>query len=110
VGLKKEHLKMDFDFSRILEGGNPWIYLAAGIVILLLARNNKDGQLSNILMSILQQLLNTPAPIDLKNRKGDRAQALLELSDHCRRCGDSMQADQLIGSMSAVVKEPAGKA
>lgn len=97
---------MNFDISAILDSGNPWLYLAAAIVILLLARNNKDGQLSNILVNILQQLLNTPAPVDLKNRKADRAQALLELSEHCRRCGDSMQADQLIGSMAAVVKDP----
>ena len=97
---------MDFDLSRILASGNPWLYLAAAIVILLLARNNKDGQLSNILVSILQQLLNTPAPVDLKNKRADRAQALVELSEHCRNCGDYMIADQLIGSMGAVVKEP----
>ena len=97
---------MDFDLSRILDSGNPWLYLAAAIVMLLLARNNKDGQLSNILVSILQQLLNTPAPVDLKNKRADRAQALVELSEHCRNCGDNMIADQLIGSMGAGVKEP----
>ena len=97
---------MDFNIARILDSANPWLYLAAAIVILLLARNNKDGQLSNILVNILQQLLNTPAPIDLKNRKADRAKALIDLSDHCRRCGDTLQADQLIGSMAAVVKDP----
>ena len=97
---------MDFDLSRILDSGNPWLYLAAAIVILLLARNNKDGQLSNILVNILQQLLNPPAPVALINKRADRAQALVELSEHCRNCGDNMIADQLIGSMGAVVKEP----
>ena len=97
---------MDFDLSRILDSCNPWLYLAAAIVILLLAMNNKDGQLSNILVSILQQLLNTPAPVDLKNKRADRAQALVELSEPCRNCGVNMIADQLIGSMGAVVKEP----
>ena len=96
---------MDFELSRILEGGNPWLYLAAAIVILLLARNNKDGQLSNILVSILQQLLNTLAPVDVKKSKSDRAQVLVELAEHCRACGDKMIADQLIGSMAAVVKD-----
>ena len=43
---------MDFDIAQLLDGG-PWLYIAAGIIILLLARNNKDGQLSNILMSCL---------------------------------------------------------
>ena len=96
---------MDLDFSQLLDGNNPWLYMAAGIVILLLARNNKDGQLSNILVSILQQLLNTPAPVDVKKSKSDRAQVLVELAEHCRACGDKMIADQLIGSMAAVVKD-----
>ena len=96
---------MDIDFSQLLDGSNPWLYMAAGIVILLLARNNKDGQLSNILVTILQQLLNTPAPVDVKRSRSDRAQVLVDLSDHCRACGNEMIADQLIGSMAAVVKD-----
>mgnify|MGYP000211318454 FL=1 len=99
---------MNLDLSNLLQAGNPWIYLAAGVVLLILARNNKDGQLSNLLVALLQQLLNTPVAVDVKNRKSDRAQMLLELSDHCRRCGDDMVADQLIGSMAAVVKDPEG--
>ncbi len=95
---------MDFDITQILNGG-PWLYIAAGIIILLLARNNKDGQLSNILMNILQQLLNTPAPVDIENLKADRAQALVGLSEHCRKCGDDVQADQLLGALPAVVKD-----
>jgi len=97
---------MDFDLAQLLDGNNPWLYLAAAIIILLLARNNKDGQLSNILVSILQQLLNAPAPVDIKTSKADRAQVLVELAEHCRSCGDNMMADQLIGSMAAIVKEP----
>ena len=99
---------MNLDLSNLLQAGNPWVYLAAGVVLLILARNNKDGQLSNLLVALLQQLLNTPVSVDVKNRKSDRAQMLLELSDHCRRCGDDMVADQLIGSMAAVVKDPKG--
>ncbi len=99
---------MDFDIAQLLDGG-PWLYIAAGIIILLLARNNKDGQLSNILMSILQQLLNTPAPVDIENLKSDRAKALVGLSEHCRKCGDDLQADQLLGALPAVIKEPPKK-
>ena len=98
---------MDFDFSQLLSG--PWLYLAAGIVILLLARNNKDGNLSNILIDILQQLLNTPKPIDIKNQKSHRAEALVGLSEHCRKCGNDMIADQLLGSLPAVIKEAVDK-
>ncbi len=93
---------MELDIAKLLEGG-PAIWIAAGVIVFLLARNNKDGGFSNLLVELLQALLNAPAPEDL-SKSDQRVNAVVKLSNHLRDQDDQKNADGLLSFLPALTR------
>ena len=94
---------MNIDLSKILEGG-PWMWIAASVVLLLMARNNKDVGISNLIVQLLQQLLNAPGPDELEQDE-HRVSAIVKLSNHLREADDEKNADGLLSFLPALTRK-----
>jgi len=89
--------------SSILNSG-PVVWVVVGLIVLLLMRSNKDVGISNLLVQLLQQLLNT-VPDNEMERSEQRAAALLKMSDHLREQEDEEKADGLLGFLPALIRK-----
>ena len=94
---------MQLDLTQLLDGG-PVIWIAAGVILCLMARNNKDGGFSNLLVELLQALLNAPAPDDL-SKSDQRVRAVVKLSNHLRDNDDEKNANGLLSFLPALTRK-----
>ena len=94
---------MNLDLSKLLEGG-PAMWVALAVIVFLLARNNKDGGISNLLVELLQSILNTPGPDDLA-KSNERVSAVVKLSNHFRAHADDKNADGLLSFLPALTRK-----
>ena len=98
---------MNLDLTKLVDGG-PVIWVDLGVLVFLLARNNKDGGLSNLLVELLQSILNAPGPDEL-SKDNERVSAIVKLSNHLRDKDDEKNADGLLSFLPALTRRGRGK-
>ena len=94
---------MELDLAKLLDGG-PTVWIVFGVVLFLLARNNKDGGISNLHVELLQSILNAPAPDEL-SKADERVRAVVKLSNHLRDQDDEKNADGLLSFLPALTRK-----